>query len=84
MVKKNIERKKHLKVVEILKKFVGATMIIKCILNLKMNLTVEELLVFALAIKKQLIKAIIEDKMVQFLVNILGLGRIFEAKKPFL
>lgn len=59
-------------------------MIIKRILNLKINLTIEELLVFASVVKKQLIKAITENKMVQFPVNILGLSKILEAKKPFL
>lgn len=58
MVKKNIEHKKYSKIVRVLKKTIRATMIIKHILNLEINLTIGELLAFALAIQKQLIKRI--------------------------
>ena len=38
--------------------------ITKCILDLKMNLTVDKLLVSALAVEKQLTKTITRDKFV--------------------
>ena len=82
-VKKNVERKKHPRVVGVLKETVGATMITKRILDLGVNLTVGELLASAPAVEKQLTKAITEDEAVQFRVNTLGSGEILEAKKPF-
>ncbi|MCJ1348653.1 hypothetical protein MMC31_006886, partial [Peltigera leucophlebia] len=82
-VKKNVERKRHPRVVEVLKESVGATMITKRILDLGVNLTVGKLLASASAVEKQLTKAITEDKAVQFRVNTLSLGEILEAKKPF-
>lgn len=51
--------------------FVGVTTSTKRILDLKMNLTVGELLALALAIEKQLTKAITKDKAIQFWVNTL-------------
>lgn len=61
-VKKNIERKKYFYIVNVLKKFVGATTISKHILDLEVNVTVGKLLTSAPAIKKQLIKAFFEDE----------------------
>ena len=69
--KKTVERKKHLRVVNVLKKSVGFTTITKRILDLGLNLTVSELLALALAVEKQLTKAITKDKVVQFQVNTL-------------
>ncbi|MCJ1349891.1 hypothetical protein MMC31_008134, partial [Peltigera leucophlebia] len=83
MVKKNIERKRHPRVVGVLKESVGATMITKRILDLGVNLTVGELLASAPAVEKQLTKAITGNEAVQFQVNTLGSGEILEAKKPF-
>lgn len=62
--KKTVERKKHPKIVGILKELVIARMITKRILNLEVNLTVGKLLVFGPVIEKQLIKAIIKDQAV--------------------
>lgn len=49
--KKIIERKKHCCIVNILKEFVGATIIIKHILDLDVNLMVDKLLTLAPAIE---------------------------------
>lgn len=69
--RKVVERKKHLRVVNVLKESIGATTITKHILDLGVNLTVGELLASALAVEKQLTKAITEDEGVQFWVNTL-------------
>ena len=82
--KKTVERKKHPRVVGVLKESVGATMITKRILDLGVNLTVGELLASAPAVEKQLTKAITEDEAVQFRVNTLGSSEASETKKPFL
>lgn len=65
-VKKNIKRKRYPCVVNVLKESVGATTIIKRILDLEVNLTMSKLLAFALAVEKQFTKAIFEDEAVQF------------------
>lgn len=62
--KKNAKQKKHPRVVRVLKKFVGAIMITKQILDLEVNFTVSKLLAFAPAIKKLLTKAITEDEAI--------------------
>ena len=54
-----------------MKEFVDATTITKYILDLGMNLTIVKLLVLALAVEKQFIKAITKDKTIQFCVNTL-------------
>ena len=69
--RKTVERKKHPRVVNVLKESVGATTITKRILDLGVNLTVGELLASAPAVEKQLTKAITEDEAVQFRVNTL-------------
>lgn len=69
--RKTVERKKHPQVVNALKESVDATMITKCILDLGVNLTVSKLLASTPAVEKQLIKAITEDKAIQFRVNTL-------------
>lgn len=43
--KKTVESKKHLRVVTMLKESIGITIITKCILDLRVNLTVDELLI---------------------------------------
>lgn len=63
-LKRMIGRKKHSRVVNVLRESVVATTIIKCILDLGVNLTIDELLASALADKKQLIKAITENEVV--------------------
>lgn len=65
------EKKKYLRVVNVLKESISVTTIIKRILDLGINLIVGELLTLAPAIKKQLTKAITENEAVQFWVNIL-------------
>ena len=72
--KKNVERKKHPRVVNILKETVGATTITKRILDLGISLTVGKLLASALAVEKQLTKAISKDEAVLFQVNTLKPG----------
>lgn len=69
--RKIVERKKYQWVVNLLKESVDTTTISKRILDLEINLTVWDLIASALAIKKQFIKAITEDKAIQFRVNIL-------------
>lgn len=67
--KKNLECKRHLRVVNILKESVGTTTITKRILDWGVNFMVEELLASVSAVEKQLTKAISEDEAVQFRVN---------------
>ena len=62
--KKSVEKKKDPQVVNILKESVGATIITKQILNLRVNFLIGKELGFALAVKKQLTKAIFKDKAV--------------------
>ena len=57
----------------------GATTITKRILDLEINLTVDKLLAFALAVKKQLTKAISKNEAIQFQVNTLSSAAVFEA-----
>lgn len=64
IAKKNIETKKHLCIVNILKKSVRATTITKCILDLVINLIISKLLAFIPAIEKQLLKTLFKDKVV--------------------
>lgn len=61
---KKWSKKTHSQVINVLKESVGATTITKRILDLRVNLTVGKLLASALAVEKQLTKAIIEDKAV--------------------
>lgn len=70
-LKKTIEKKKHSWVINLLKESIEATAITKLILNLGINLTIGKLLALALAIKKQLLKAVTENKAIQFRVNCL-------------
>lgn len=57
----------------------GATTITKHILNFEVNFIISKLLAFAPAIEKQLIKAIFEDKTVQFWVNALSSTKALEV-----
>lgn len=77
--KKIIKKKKYPQVINILKEFVKATIIIKYILDLGVNLIISKLLVFALTIKKQLTKTISKDKVIQFYINNLDLAGVLEA-----
>ena len=77
--KKNVKKKIYPSVVNVLKEFVGATTITKRILDLGVSFTVGELLASALAVKKQLTKAISEDEVIQFRVNILNSNEAFQA-----
>lgn len=79
-LKKAIKRKKHPRIINVLKEFVGATIITKRILNLGMNLTTAELLASALAVEKQLTKAITKDKTVQFWVKTLESSTVSALK----
>ncbi len=78
--KKQVEKKKHLRVVNVLKKLVSVTTITKCILDLGVSLIVGELLSSPPAVEKRLTKAISENEAVQFLVNNLESNAV-EAKK---
>ncbi len=80
--KKVVERKKHPRVVNMLKESVSATTITKRILDLGVNLTVGELLASAPAVEKQLTKAIIEDEAIQFRVNTLESSTVDARKTP--
>ena len=77
--KKNAERKKHLKVANVLKKSIGVTKITKRILDLDISLTVGELLASAPGVEKQLTKALSGDEVVQFRMNGLGVAAASEA-----
>lgn len=80
--KKAVEKKKYLWIVNILKKSIGATTIIKCILDLGVNMAIGELLALAPGIKKQLTKAITKDEIIQFQVNILKSNIVDVQKTP--
>lgn len=71
IAKKTIKRKRYPQFVNILKEFIGATIITKRILDLGINLTISKLLTLTPVIKKQLIKAISKDEIVQFYINTL-------------
>ena len=73
VAKKDLERKRHPRVVNVLKESVGATTITKRILDLGVSLTLEELLASAPAVEKQLTKAISEDEAVQFRVSLVDI-----------
>ena len=77
--KKSVEKKRYPRVINVLKESVRATTITKRILDLGVSFTVGKLLVSALAVEKQLTKAISEDKAVQFRVNILDSAEVLEA-----
>lgn len=69
VTKKGFERKRHPRVVNVLKESVGVTTITKRILDLEVSLTVEKLLASAPTVEKQLTKAISKDEAMQFRVN---------------
>ena len=50
--KKSVQKKRHPQVVNVLKKYVGATTITKQILDLRVSLKVGDLLASALAVEK--------------------------------
>lgn len=64
MAKKNMEKKRHLWVINILKKFIGAITITKCILNFRVNFIIDKLLASVLAVKKKFIKVISKNKAI--------------------
>lgn len=66
IVKKSVKCKKNPRVIGVLKELVGTTRIIKRILDLEINLTVDKLLTSALVVEKQLIKTSTKDKAIQF------------------
>ena len=63
-VKKNIQRKKHPHIVNMLKQSIEATTITKYILDLGVNFTIGKLLVSAPHVEKQLTKAISKNEAV--------------------
>ena len=69
--RRTVEKKKHPRVVNVLKESVGATTITKHILDLGVNLTIGKLLASAPTVEKQLTKAITKDEAVQFRVKTL-------------
>ena len=77
--KKNLERKKHLKVTNVLKESVGITKITKRILDLDVSLTVGELLTSASGLEKLLTKVLSDVEVVQFRVNSLGVAAVSKA-----
>ena len=78
IVKKNIKKKKHSQVYNVLKKSVEATNITNQILDLGSSLTVDNLIVSLPAIEKQLTKTIFEDEVFQFYVNTLELAKVLK------
>lgn len=60
--KRMVERKKYPWLVNVLKESIGATIIIKRILDLGVNLTIAKLLTSTLVIEKQLTKTMTEDE----------------------
>ncbi len=66
-----------------MKESVGATTITKRILDLRVNLTVGELLASVPAVEKQLTKAIFEDESVQFRVTTLSSAEALETTNPY-
>ncbi len=70
--KKSVQKKKHPRVVHILKQSVQATTIAKRILDLGINFTVDKLSASALAFEKQLTNIIFKEEAVQFRVNTLS------------
>lgn len=64
MCKKSVKRKKHSQFVNILKESVGATIITKQILDLRVSPTVSKLLASTPAVEKQLTKTIFEDEAI--------------------
>ena len=78
--KKQVEKKKHPRVVNVLKESVGVTTITERILDLGVSLTVSESLASAPTVEKQPIEAISENETVQFRVNTLESNAV-EAKK---
>lgn len=81
VAKKGIKCKKYLKVIRVLKKLIRDT---KRIFDLEVKLTVSKLLASALVVEKQITKAIITDKKVQFKENILDLDKVDKIKKLLL
>lgn len=69
--KRIVEKRKHSRIINLIKKSVGAITIIKGIINLGLNLTISELLTLSPVVEKQFTNAITEDKVMQFWVNTL-------------
>lgn len=61
-----VEKKKHPWVMNVLKEFVSTITITKCILDLRMNLTIGELLSSTPSTKRQFTKAITKEKAIPF------------------
>ncbi len=83
MAKKSFKRKKHSRVINVLKESVWATRITKRILDLRVNFTAAELLASTPSVEKQLLKVIPEDEAHQFRVNTLSSAEGFEAISPY-
>lgn len=69
IIKNNIKKKRHIQVVNVLKKSIRVTTIIKQILNFEISFIIGKLLAYALVVENQLGKAISEDEALQFCVN---------------
>ena len=81
--RKNAERKKNIRVVNVLKESGGSTTITKRILDLGVNFTIGELLASAPAVENKLTTAISEDEAVEFRVNALSSAEALEAANPY-
>ena len=81
--KKSAEKKKHPRIVNVLKKSVGVFTITKRILDLRVNLTVGELLASAPAVEEQLTKIIFENEVFQFYFNTLSSPKALEGISPY-
>lgn len=76
IIKKNIKKKSHLQVINVLKKSIRVITITKQILNLIIGFTFGKLLASALAMENKFIKAIFEDKNIKFCVNTFDLRKV--------
>lgn len=66
-----------------MKKFVEATIIIKRILDLRINLIIDKLLAFALVVEKHFTKTIFKNKAIKFCINTLSPAKALEAANPY-
>lgn len=81
--KKSVEKKRHLRIVNVLKESVRAIAITKRILSLEVSLTVGELLASAPAVKKQFTKTNSDDEVMQFCFNTLSSAKFLEDSSSY-
>lgn len=82
-ITKKFLKKKHFQVVNISKKFLEATTIIKYILNLGIYFIINLLLAFVLVAENQLIRKIFKNDISQFENNFQSLFKAFKANATY-